>query len=271
MSLTPSSPLSTASLALAAALCLAGPEAARAADPLVSDAWQFQLTPYFWALAMDGNVKVKGIKGEPDVSFSDIWDNLDYAMMLEGEARKGRFGIYANAIYADLSDTQGAAGFDVKAEATAVWAGLGGFYRLGPWTLLPDAGPLAPEVVVDPYAGIRYTYLDTKLRVRNGGPQTSQDQDWVDPVVGLRTIWRIGPKWSVTALGDIGGFGAGSDFTWQAAGMVGYSFGLLGDDNARFLAGYRALYQDYSSGNGDNEFKWDMTLHGPMLALSIGF
>jgi len=75
----------------------------------------------------------------------------------------------------------------------------------------------------------------------------------------------------VTALGDIGGFGAGSEFTWQAAGMVGYRFGLFGDDNARVLAGYRALYQDYKSGSGSNEFKWDMTLHGPVLALAISF
>ncbi|MEZ5864584.1 MAG: hypothetical protein R3D25_11170 [Geminicoccaceae bacterium] len=260
-----------AALGLAALLCVAGPAPTRAADSLVSDEWEFQLTPYFWALAMEGNTKVKGIKGEPDVSFSDIWDNLDFALMLEGEVRKGRIGMYANAIYADLSDTQGVAGFDIKAEATTVWAGLGGFYRLGPWTVLPGAGALAPEVVVDPYAGIRYTYLDTTLRVRNGGPQASQDKDWVDPIVGVRTIWQIGPNWSVTALGDIGGFGAGSDFTWQAAGMVGYRFGLFGDDNARLLAGYRALYQDYSSGNGNNEFKWDMTLHGPIVGLAISF
>lgn len=53
--------------------------------------------------------------------------------------------------------------------------------------------------------------------------------------------------------------------------MAGYRFGLFGDDNARFLAGYRALYQNYKSGSGSNEFKWDMTLHGPMLGLAIDF
>ena len=256
---------------LAALLCAAGPVAPRAADALVSEGWQVQLTPYFWALAMDGNTRVRGIKGEPDVSFEDIWDNLDYAVMLEGEVRKGRFGMFANVIYADLGDTQNVDGFYVKGEATVSWAGFGGFYRLGPWTVLPEAGTLAPKVVVDPYAGVRYTYLDLKLEVRNGGPQGSDDQDWVDPFIGVRTLWQIGPKWSVTALGDIGGFGVGSDFTWQAAGLVGYSFDLFGDDNARLLAGYRALYQDYSSGSGDNEFEWDMTLHGPVLGLAIAF
>ncbi len=256
---------------LAALVCVAGPAAPRAADALVADEWQVQLTPYFWALALEGNTRVRGIKGEPDVTFQDIWDNLDYAVMLEGEVRKGRFGLFANVIYADLGDTENVDGFDVKGDATVSWSGFGGFYRLGPWTVLPEAGALAPKVVVDPYAGVRYTYADVKLKVRNGGPQGSDDQDWVDPIVGVRTIWQIGPKWSVTALGDIGGFGVGSDFTWQAAGMVGYSFDLFGDDNARVLAGYRALYQDYKSGSGDNEFEWDMTLHGPVLGLAIAF
>jgi hypothetical protein len=73
----------------------------------------------------------------------------------------------------------------------------------------------------------------------------------------------------VTALGAIGGFGVGSDFSWQAAGLVGYRFGLFSDDNARGLAAYRALCQDYKSGSGSNAFKWDMTLHGPRPALAI--
>jgi hypothetical protein len=71
----------------------------------VSEEWQSQLTPYLWALALDGDVTVKGVKSSLSVSFSDIFDHLDYALMIEGEAREGRIGIYANAIYADLSDT----------------------------------------------------------------------------------------------------------------------------------------------------------------------
>jgi hypothetical protein len=110
-----------------------------------------------------------------------------------------------------------------------------------------------------------------QAQVRGGGPQVDADKHWVDPVVGIRTLWELTPKWTVTALGDIGGFGAGSEFSWQAAGLVGYRFGLLGDDNAKVLAGCRALYQDYKSGSGRNEFKWDMTLHGPVLGLAIGF
>ena len=34
------------------------------------------------------------------------------------------------------------------------------------------------------------------------------------------------------------------------------------------LAGYRALSWDYE---GANEFKWDMTQHGPIIGLSFGW
>lgn len=50
---------------------------------------------------------------------------------------------------------------------------------------------------------------------------------------------------------------------------MGYRFGLFGDDNARGLAAYRALYRDYEAGSGSNVFKWDVTLHGPRLASAI--
>jgi hypothetical protein len=90
-------------------------------------------------------------------------------------------------------------------------------------------------------------------------------------LVGLRTLWQLTPSWGVTAGGDIGGFGVGSDFQWMATGLVTYRFGLFGDDNAKFGAGYRAVYQDYSDGSGANKFEWNVTLHGPVFALGIEF
>lgn len=257
-------------LAFAAGLLGANPAAAGEAD-LVSDQWQVQVTPYLWALSIDGDVAVRGIESSQSVTFSDILSDLNVALMMEGEARKGRLGLYANAIYSKLSDSDNTGSIRIRSNAETVWAGAGLYYRLGPWPLSPGAGASGPAVVVDPYGGARYTYLNAELKLRDGGPQVEQDKQWVDPVVGLRTIWLLGPTWSVTVLGDIGGFGVGSDFSWQAAGMLGYRFGLFGDDNARVLAGYRALYQDYKTGSGDNEFKWDVTVHGPMLALAIDF
>ena len=58
-------------------------------------------------------------------------------------------------------------------------------------------------------------------------------------------------------------------FTWQLWATLGYRFGLFGDDNANVLVGYRALSQDYKKGNGENRFRWDATIHGPVIGLAI--
>ncbi|MDF1586806.1 hypothetical protein [Marinimicrococcus flavescens] len=267
-----SPPLHLAFLAVCGA-CHAAP--AGAAE-LLSEDWQFNLTPYLWALSIEGDVTVKGVEASPSVSFNDILDNLNYAIMLEGDARKERIGLFANVIYADLGDsgTVGPGpGLSIKADAKMTIAGAGAYYRLGPWNLDREAGASGPRLVVDPYAGIRYTYMDTDLGFRRIERDVGADKHWVDPIIGVRTLWELTPRWNVNVLGDIGGFGisGASDLSWQAVGLVGYRFGLFGSDDANLVAGYRALSQDYKDGNGRDAFKWDMILHGPVLGLAIAF
>jgi hypothetical protein len=155
------------------------------------------------------------------------------------------------------------------------WQGLGGYYRLGTWDLADAPDKKTPSVTVDTYFGARYTYLDLKLdfkgRFRDRVNDVSENKSWVEPLLGARTIWDLSERWTVTAAGDIGGVAFGSDFAWNAFGLIGYRFNLFGEKNARVLAGYRALSQDYTDGSGRNKFKWDVTLHGPILGLDIGF
>ena len=243
-----------------------------AADSPVSDDLEVKVTPYMWFLSLDGDATVKGQKGDVDVGFSDIWDNLNLGAMMEGEIRKGRFGFYGNVIYADLEATNNVSGTKIEADATTVWAGVGAFYRLGPWTLgSTETWGARTQVIVDPFVGVRYTYLDLDLDVKAGGPNFSGDQDWIDPIFGVRSIWQFDPRWSLTTISDMGGFGVGSDFTWQAAGFLGYRFSLFNDNDSRLLIGYRALSQDYEDGSGANKFEWDVIAHGPMTGLAISF
>ena len=96
----------------------------------------------------------------------------------------------------------------------------------------------------------------------------SRHQTWVDPIVDRRPLWFLSTRWAIVLPGDIGGFGMGSDFRWLVTGVIGYNCRLLGDDNARFFSGYRALSQDYDVGSGSNKFEWDVTLQGPVFGLS---
>ena len=60
--------------------------------------------PYLWFSGIDG--QVSSVPGEPpadiDASFSDVLENLDFAIFVAGEARKGRWGIFADVMYVDL-------------------------------------------------------------------------------------------------------------------------------------------------------------------------
>ena len=240
--------------------------------------WEYTVAPYLWAISMDGNVTVRGLEADMDASFNDIWDELNFAFMLAYEARKGRWGLWGNTIYSNLgnSDVDGPAGLtEIDPSVTAFWQELGGFYRLGTWDLVDTLDTKTPTVTVDTFFGARYTYLDLKLDF-DGAFQgrvndVSDNKSWVEPLVGVRTIWDLSERWTITAAGDIGGIAFGSDFAWDAFGLIGYRFGLFGENNARVLAGYRALSQDYTDGSGRNKFKWDITMHGPILGLDIGF
>jgi opacity protein-like surface antigen len=69
--------------------------------------------------------------------------------------------------------------------------------------------------------------------------------------------------WSAMLYGDIGGFGVGSDITYQAIAGVNWQFA----QHFSAKLGYRYLYQDYEN----NGFVWKMAAYGPYLGLGIRF
>jgi hypothetical protein len=69
----------------------------------------------------------------------------------------------------------------------------------------------------------------------------------------------------------IGIIAFGSDFAWDAFGLVGYRFSMFGDKDGRLVGGYRLQYQSYDGGDRNDNFEWDVTLHRPLLGLVIRF
>ncbi len=120
--------------------------------------------------------------------------------------------------------------------------------------------------------GGRYTRLNPELEI-TGGPiavSGGKTQDWVDPIVGGRVFLDLADNLTLVFRGDVGGFGVGSDFTWNVAGLLLYDFDLFGRD-ASFVAGYRVLDQDFEDGSGANKFAYEITTHGPVFGLAIRF
>jgi len=69
-----------------------------------SDGWRFEVTPYLWGAAMDGDVTLRGINAPVDVPFKDTLARLDIAFMNRVEAHRGRLGFFLDTTYMAISD-----------------------------------------------------------------------------------------------------------------------------------------------------------------------
>jgi hypothetical protein len=70
-------------------------------------------------------------------------------------------------------------------------------------------------------------------------------------------------KWTGQLRADIGGFGVGSESTWQIWGDVRYAF----SDSFSANVGYRALEFDYEADNAHH----DITMSGPVIGILWNF
>jgi outer membrane receptor protein involved in Fe transport len=120
------------------------------------------------------------------------------------------------------------------------------------------------KLKIDANAGVRYWHLGEKLNFNPSllGLNFTRSQSWADPLVGGRVQYLLSPKVEVTALGDVGGFGAGSQQDYQVAGLLGYKL------NPRFTlqGGYRYLFVDY---RGDNNSVLNLVMSGVLFGVTI--
>jgi hypothetical protein len=249
-----------------ASMLLAGAAAAQeAATATPEDHWVVSATAYAWATSVDGHARVGGQKAEVDMPFSDLLKDLTLAGMGTVAARHGRFGFYVSPFFGRTRSDEGGGNIEARVRSDTTMLGLGGMYRLLDWEADPDSsGPRGGQL--EALAGVRITDLRTEINGRHGLPKFDDDKTWVDPVVGLGGRLQLTDRWETFAEGDIGGFGVGSDLTWNWVAGIGYGFELFG--HASFVrAGYRMLYQDYKDGG----FEWDVTYKGPTAGLTTRF
>lgn len=232
--------------------------------------WTFDFTPYIWGAGMSGDVQGGALpKVSVDMSFSDILDNLDAGLMGAFEARKGRWGVLFDAIYMKLDDSgtasrAGPGPIGATATASAELEVKQTMFAAAVAYRTVEGG--AP---IDVIGGLRYSKIDAEASI-NGSffAQTaaavrSADKNWVDPYIGVRVLQPIANHWTLVGYADIGGFGVGSDFTWQAIAGMNYEF-------SRTFAGkvgYRYLSVDYDK----DGFVYDMANSGLYLGLGIRF
>lgn len=244
------------------------------AEPVspAAERWTITAAPYLWAAKLDGDAKVRGIEADMDVSFQDTLEDLRFAGMALIEARKGRFGFAVNPLFVRTESNARSGPLEADNTTDISTMGASVFYRAVDWEFNRDAQGEAQTLAIEPLIGARLNYLrgevDTKLDAGgfSASRQFDESQTWVDPIVGVNVIWRLSERWGARGEADIGGFGVGSDLTWNAQAVLTYDFTVAG--YAAFAAaGYRALYWDYKDGG----FEWDVTMSGPMLGAGVRF
>jgi len=238
---------------VAAAVAILNVPQATAADE--SGDWEFNIAPYLFAAGLDGTLTVKGYETEIDLPFSDIISDLHFAAMVHFDMQNERWVVSSDLIYVDLDDSRDVARGTVTASVKeTLWDVFGG-YRVSP--------------VVTLLAGARYVDLSTGLRFAGqfDDPSADAGKSWVDPLVGVHVIAPFAERWWVALHGDIGGFGVGSEFSWQAYADVGFR----ASDLVSVVLGFRAIDIDYESGSGDDLFRYDMLMSGPQLGVAFRF
>ena len=220
-----------------------------AAAQTASDGWDVVAEPYLMGAAMNGAVALRGRDVDVDVSASDIFSNLQFGAMGMLVAKKGHWGFGADAIWMALGTTVRNTNVDVNQGAFAFY----GLRQLG-----PTAGVTF---------GLRVSTLQGTLDFKTLGVAVSQDKTWVDPIVGLSLRTAAGRPLQLRVYSEIGGFGAGSDFAWQVFPTLAIHF----SDRVSLDVGYRWLDLDYTTGEANERFTYDVLTQGPVAGVGFRF
>ena len=250
---------------------------ASAASAAHAEEWQFGLTPYIWLpnIEANGTADAPPAGGQPEFEVGpvDYLDNLDFVLMLAGEARRGSWSLRSDVIYLDFSNQRsavktisgpgGMVEIPLNAGTTSSFTGLEVQATMGYW--LVDE----PNRSVELFGGLRYLDIsfdldwefDAPLDLLPQSGHIEQSSDPLDVIVGTNARFAFGNgKWFVPVHADVGT--GGSSLTWQLAAGVGYAF-EWGD----LLFVYRHL--EYEDDTG--ELLEGLALSGPAVGASFRF
>lgn len=221
-----------------------------------------QITPYIWATGVGGSATPfpGGPTFESSRSFSELLEDLDAAFFVSGLFRKNRLVAVVDFSHAATSRE----GLVSTGSPALPVVPAEGRLKQTSMTLLGGYRAVeGTEVSVDLLAGTRIFWLDAEIAVPAVGISRSPTIDFIDPIVAARVNARIAEGWSLLAYGDIGGFGAGSEFTSQLVATVNARIA----SNVWISGGYRHLMVDYRG----STLQADAHMAGPLFGATLVF
>src|SRR5262245_57256590 len=217
--------------------------------------WRFEFVPYLWFASLDGTI---GLDPLPTVRVAaDLPDpmvNLDFALADSFTARKGPWVVLSDLTFTKLGVDETVSSSEIEIDSVLVWASLAAGYAILD----------APGGRVQVFAGARYTLVDNDGRSSGViNASSSRVDDWFDPIVGFDARGQLAERWSVDLLANVGGFGVGSDLSYEIMPRVSYAWNEI----ITLHAGYRLLSMDFDSSN----LTYDVRESGWILGVGFNF
>jgi hypothetical protein len=236
-----------------------------AAPVYAEEPWQFRLSPYAWLAGMKGKVGAGSTAPAApiEVSPSDVIEDIETALMLVFNAKKGRHGVYVDVFYADIvSDAELLPPpINLNAKVGAESTVFTGAYQ---YEVFRD-GQASADVLV----GARYWRTESSIAFRGGngpldGRSLGSSESWTDPLLGVKGHIPLGDsRFYVEGGVSVGGYGIGSDRFHELSTVLGYRW----SEAISSGIGYRYFDVEYD----DNGFLYDVTQQGWQLGLSWSF
>jgi hypothetical protein len=192
----------------------------------------------------------------------DVFRNLKFGVMAYFEASTKKWAATSDFVFMNLENDVTPEGPIVSGTVAAdqgVWEAAG-LYRVASFL---EVG-----------AGGRLNHLQTGIEVLrrmfpSGADEVAESYSaaWHDPILIARLSADIRDKRLFQFRGDLGGFGLGSDFTWQLQAYAGHRFAKL----IQLTTGYGILSIDNDKGTGAERFVFDIDGFGPLVRLGFHF
>lgn len=242
----------------------------------LSDEWKFEAILYGYLPKLSASSSFPtGNTPSISVNADQILRDLNFAFMGSLSAQKGRWGMFTDIIYVDVSGSKSGTR-DLSIDGITIPVGITADANLDVksslWTLAGSYRFVAtPETNFDVLAGARDIVLKQNLSwnfsadigpfVGPGrqGSSSARIDKW-DAIIGAKGRFAFGDRheWFVPYYADVGT--GESQLTWQAIGGIGYSFGW-GD----LIAAWRYIDYHFKSNNAFADF----SLNGPAFGAAF--
>jgi hypothetical protein len=251
--------LAAAAIASIAATLAVQPASAQSKD------WEVTLTPYIWISWPEGDIEAKsgpigggGNLPEINASFDDV--DLGGAFTGSGDFRYQRFGVFGDLTYYEIEAEEditivGNIFVDGQFEVKGTKGMLVGY-----WRAYEDG-----RNKLDLLAGVHYlkAELGIDLTTANNAISASIDEDWVDPLIGIRGETAFSDNFGLEGFATYGGWGVSSEELYDIYAAAYWRF----NQTFRASLGYRYFTDKF---DGDR-LEYEASFSGPLIGLSFRF